>query len=78
MIWWTEKRIPLLMATGFLLICRGGLIMTVILWGLYLYDGWKTIQRMPSEENNDEFCGQMGLGFVVIIAFIIFRIAASG
>ena len=54
MKWWSEWFIPLLIASGVLLIFKGGVAVTILLWIVYIGNGVKTVNAIPSEENNKE------------------------
>ena len=75
MSWWTEWFIPLLVASGFLLICKGGFMYTILLWGLYLLIGYKTVRDFNYKSDvYDEWLGQLVLGIIVNVVITIINI----
>lgn len=76
MKWWTEWFIPLLVASGVLLIFNGGYLLTAMLWAMYLLNGWKTVKQHPSQENYDEFATQLIIGIIVVVVSIVIVISA--
>ena len=44
-MWWSDWFIPLLFATGFLMICKGGWIGVILLWIIYLGNGIRISHR---------------------------------
>lgn len=76
MKWWTDWLIPLLVASGVLLIFNGGFVLTAVLWGMYLLNGWKTVKQIPSQENYNEFATQVVIGIIVVVVSIVIVIAS--
>lgn len=75
--WWSDWLISLLIASGVLLIFKGGVVMTIVLWLIYLGNGAKTVEAIPKEENKKELATHTLIGVVVIVFSIIFTIAAK-
>ena len=75
--WWSDWFIPLLFASGILLIFKDGLALTIILWFLYLGKGAKTVEANPRPENKQELRNHTVTGIIVIIISIILKIAAK-
>ena len=73
--WWSDWLIGLLIASGILLIFKGGIVLTILLWVVYLLNGWKTVQSIPRQENIDEFVGHLIIGVIVVIVSIAINIA---
>ena len=76
MKWWTDWFVPLLVASGVLLIFNGGFVLTAVLWAMYLLNGWKTVKKIPSQENYDEFATQLIIGIIVVVVSIVIVISA--
>jgi len=76
MSWWTDWFIPLLVASGVLLIFNGGWALTAMLWAMYLLNGWKTVKQHPTEENYGEFAKQLIIGIIVVVVSIVIVISA--
>ena len=74
--WWSDWFIALLIASGVLLIFNDGLALSILLWVLYLSNGWKTVQRIPTDENMAEWSKHLVIGIIVIVVSIVIKIAA--
>lgn len=74
--WWSDWFVGLLVASGVLLIFKGGIALSILLWVVYLANGWKTVQRIPSDENMAEFAKHLIIGIIVVVVSIIIVIAA--
>jgi hypothetical protein len=76
MKWWTDWIIPLLFASGILLIVNGGIALTILLWFFHLRSGWIVMKKNPNDENVTDFVKHLIIGIVVVIASIAFLIYA--
>ena len=74
MSWWSEWFIPLLIASGVLLIFKGGVALIILLWILYLANGAKTVKAIPSKENEEELAAHTVIGVVVCIIAVVLTI----
>ena len=77
MSWWTDWFVALLVASGVLLIFKGGIALSIFLWICYLGNGAKAIKEHPSKENEEEYSRHLVIGIIVIVVSIIFLIAAK-
>ena len=76
MNWWSEWFIPLLIASGVLLIFKVGVAVTILLWIVYIGNGVKTVNAIPSEENNKELATHIVIGIIVCVLSLVITIAA--
>ena len=74
--WWSDWFIGLLVASGVLLIFKGGVAVTILLWLIYLGNGAKTVEAIPSQQNKQELATHTVIGVVVVIISLIITIAA--
>ncbi len=77
MSWWSDWFIALLIASGVLLIFKGGIALSILLWVCYLSNGAKAIKAHPSKENEEEYSRHLAIGVIVIVVSIIILIAAK-
>ena len=77
MNWWSDWFIPLLVASGILLIFKSGIMLSILLWVCYLSNGVKAIKAHPSKENEEEFSTHLVIGIIVIVVSVIILIAAK-
>lgn len=77
MHWWSEWFLPLLIASGVLLIFKGGWMVTLLLWIIYLLNGKKqveAIKKMNGENptNEKELGNHRNIGAaVIVISFLV-------
>ena len=77
MSWWSEWFVPLLIASGVLLIFKGGIAVIILLWILYIGNGAKTVKAIPSKENEQELATHTAVGVVVCIIALVITIAVK-
>ena len=77
MSWWSDWFIALLIASGVLLIFKGGIALSILLWVCYLSNGAKAIKAHPSKENEEEYSTHLVIGIIVIVVSIIILICAK-
>lgn len=77
MSWWSEWILALLAASGVLLIFKGGIALTILLWFIYLFNGYQTVKRIPSDENVTELVAHTIIGIAVIILSIVIQIISA-
>lgn len=76
MSWWSDWFIGLLIASGILIIFKGGFVFTLILWLIFLGNGAKTVERLPSKENKEELAKYVVIGIIVLAISGGIKIAA--
>ena len=80
--WWTDWFVPLLIASGVLLIFNGGWVMILFLWILYLSNGTKQVEAVKtfghsSKENEDQLNNHIAVGVIVVLVTGIFKLIAA-
>ena len=76
-MWWSDWFIPLLLVTGFLMICNGGWMGIIFLWILYLGNGIKSEEEYPTTENENQVNTHCIVGLIIIIITIIVNLCVS-
>ena len=76
MKWWSEWIFALIPASVFLIICKGGFFYSLILWIIFLANGWKTVKQIPSDENVGEWVKYLIIGIIVLVITAGIQIAA--
>ena len=76
-MWWSDWFIPLLFATGFFMICKGGWIGVILLWVIYLGNGIKSEEEYHTEENKKQVNSHCVIGLIIIVVTIIVNICIS-
>lgn len=77
MTWWTDWFVALLIASGVLLIFKGGIALSILLWTCYLGNGAKAVKAHPNKENEEEYSRHLVIGIIVIVVSIIFLLSAN-
>ena len=78
MSWWSEWFWALLVASGVLLIFNGGVALTILLWVIYLLNGYRTVKAIPSDENTSELVTHTLIGVVVVVLSIGIKLWVHG
>ena len=78
MSWWSEWIFAVLIASGILLIFKDGVVLTILIWVIYLLNGYKTVKAIPSDENKSELVTHTIIGVLVNLFSIGFKLWVSG
>lgn len=64
-----------LLLSGIAIICNGGWLVLIIAWPIYIYQGYKILQKHPSDDNANLFVMRLIAGIAIIIFSLVVAIA---